>query len=154
MSDNNTVSIDDIDLLDKDITEIADLAGFDVPVNGEYVLGFSIDLKKVNGKNSVCPQYRVISCVKQDSEEDTPTPAETKFGQLFMLEGEKADTALSALKPLLAPIGEAIGKGKVSEIIKYVQEQGEIIVGATVKRRYDKEDKEKIYANVKNLRMQ
>lgn len=154
MSDNTNVSLDDLDILDKDISEIADLAGFDVPVNGEYVLGLSMELKKVNGKASVCPQYRVISCVKQDNEDDTPTPVETKFGQLFMLEGDKADTALSALKPLIAPIGEHIGQGKVSAIIKWIQEQGEIVVGATVKRRYDKEDKEKVYANVKNLRLQ
>lgn len=155
MSDNNTqISLDDLDILDQDISEIADLAGFEVPPNGEYILGLGVELKSINNKASVVLNYRLISCVKQDDESEKPSPVDTKFGQMFQLEGDNADKALSALKPLVAPICEHIGNGKVSAAIRWVQEQQEVIVGATVKRRYDREDKEKIYANVKNLRLQ
>jgi hypothetical protein len=156
MSNDTQISIDDLSLLDQDITEIAELAGFDVPPNGEYILGLTVELKAVNGKASVVWNYRQIQCVKQDNEEDKPTPVDTKFSTLFMLAGdaEKVELAKRSLRTASAPFAEYYGETNLLQLVKKMVDAGEILIGATVKRRADREDKEKFYANVKNITIQ
>lgn len=143
-----------LSLLDKSIDEIDDLPGFAVPHNGMFSLRFNTAIKTINDKEFVEANFEVIEALELND----PTTAEegcnkagTKFSSLFGLEGEHADKSISRLKELVAPIAEATGERNllklVTEIIK------DMVVVGKVKRRADKTDKEKFYADVSELQV-
>lgn len=141
-----------LDILDQDLEDLPDLAGFDVPVNGQYHLLMSTEVKEVNEKPAVEVSYVVKACIKQDKDTDTPTPLETKFSQLFFLKGkeEAVKMSLGKMKELFAGVSELAGSGNLKVIINFFKENP-AMVEATVRRVPDKEDKEKFYARVKNV---
>lgn len=132
-----------LSLLDKSIDDIDDLAGFETPVPGMYSLKFSTSLKKVNDKDCVSCDFEVIECIEQNDAELAPTKPGTKFNTLHQLEN---DIALGKLKEMLVPVSQHFG---VSNLATLVQETcKDLIVVAKVKRRKDKNDPEKFYADV------
>lgn len=139
-----------LSLLDKSIDDIEDLAGFEVPVNGSYSMKVWTELKLVNDKDCIETNFEVIECLEKQNDADPDTKPGTKFSMLTQIEN---DTALSRFKmdigaPTAAHFGEGNLLKQVTEVLH--KDQG-IICTATVKRRADKEDKDKFYANVKNL---
>ena len=147
--------LSDLDLLDQDISEIQELAGFEVPTPGEYILGLTVEVKAVNDKTSVVWNFRQVECIKQNDPEEKPTPADTKFSQMFMLQGEadKVEIAKRSLRTQSTAFAEAYGISNLLELTRKMLEMGEIMIGATVSRRFDKEDKEKVYPVIKNIRL-
>lgn len=148
--------IENLDLLDKNIDDIEDLPGFETPVNGEYILEMTVLLKKISDKTCVVTDYVMSQCVKQDNESEKPTPVGTKFSQMFPLEGddkEKIGKAISALKAIMAPFSEHFGEPNMKATIVKAMEQASWTVGATVKRRKDREDPEKFWPSVSNVRL-
>lgn len=133
-------------LLDKSIDDIEDLAGFEVPVNGVYTLKFSTALKVVNDKDSVEANFEVIECIEQQDPNDAPTKSGTKFSVLFMLDNE---LGAGRLKMLLAPISEHFNERNLGTLV--TETCKDLVIQAKVKRRADKNDKDKFYADVSNL---
>lgn len=141
-------------LLDMDLAEIEDLPGFYVPYNGEYNLKFNMAMKVVNGKAAVETNYEVVDTIKKNDDSDPDTTPGTKFSSLYFLQGEPDAVKMSKgrLKELLAGVAEALGEGNVLVLVRD-HFATPVNVSATVTRRADKEDKEKFYAGVKNLRL-
>ena len=152
MGENNTV---DLDLLDMSLSDIEDLPGFEVPYNGEYLLKMTLSTKMVNKKAAVEAGYEVVECLKKNDESDPDTAPGTKFSSLYFLQGEeeKVKLSLGRLKELLAQPAEALGEGNVKLLVRDHFSTPRM-VSATVTRRADKEDKEKFYAGVKNLKLE
>lgn len=150
----------DLALLDMNMEDIEDLPGFDVPVTGEYILKMETAMKEINNKTFVETSYEVIECLKKDKDTDPDSKPGSKFSSLYTIKGDGKDAAkdvemrrlgLGKLKELLAGVAESTGEGNVAVLIRdYV---ASALVQATVKRRADKEDPEKFYGNVKNLKL-
>lgn len=133
-------------LLDKSIDDIEDLAGFEVPVNGLYTLKFTTAIKVVNNKDAVEANFEVIDCIEQQDPNEVATKPGTKFSTLFMLDNE---IAAGRMKALIAPIAEHFNERNLGTLI--TETIKDLVVVAKVKRRADKEDKEKFYADVSGL---
>lgn len=144
----------DLSLIDMDLNEIEDLPGFVVPSNGEYVLKMTTAMKQVNKKAAVETAFEVVECIKKDDDADPDAKVGDKFSMLFFLQADDPDKlkiSLGKLKELLAGVAESTGQSNVGVLVRDVLANA--IVQATVKRRVDKEDKDKVYATVKNLRL-
>jgi len=135
-----------LSLLDKSIDDIEDLPGFEVPVNGVYSLKFNTATKIVNEVDCVEANFEVIECVEQNDPNEPATKPGTKFSMLFRLNN---DVALGKMKELLVPIAKHFDEGNLLKLITDVCK--DLVIVAKVKRRADKEDKEKFYADVSNL---
>lgn len=132
-----------LSLLDMSIDDIDDLAGFEAPVPGFYSLKFSTSLKVVNDKDCVSCDFEVIECIEQNDQELAPTKPGTKFNTLHQLEN---DIALGKLKEMLAPISAHFGVANLATLVQETCQ--DLIVAGKVKRRKDKTDPEKFYADV------
>ncbi len=159
MSNDNTPELD-FSLLDKDLSDIEDLPGFEVPSNGEYILQLKSALKMVNNKPAVEASYVVVECVKKDNDADPDSKEGTKFSQLFFLTGDGSDPekdaemqalGLGKLKQLVAGVAEQVGVSNMGVLLR--DHLKECVVTATVKRRVDTKDKDRIYATVKNMQL-
>lgn len=145
----------DLDLLDMSLDDIEDLPGFHVPYNGEYNLKMKLVVKVVSSKTAVEALYEVVDCIKKNNDADPDTTPGTKFSSLYFLQGDedKVKIALGRLKELLAQPAEMLGEGNVKILVRD-HFNTERMVSATVTRRADKEDSEKFYAGVKNLKLE
>lgn len=152
----------DFSLLDREIGDIEDLPGFEVPPNGEYLFKLKTEVKKINEKTAVTFGYEVLETLKLDKDDDTAPKEGTKFNTLFFLEADKKKSSeeaaeqlkisLGKLKELVAPVAETTGQGNLGILVRDILK--ECIVRGTVRRRQDKEDPEKFYGSVKNLTLQ
>lgn len=133
-------------LLDKSIDDIDDLPGFEVPVNGVYTLKFSTAIKQVNDKDCVEAAFEVIECQEQNDPNETPTKVGTKFSTLFQLGN---DIAEGKMKELVMPVAAHFGERNMLKLITDVCK--DLIIIAKVKRRADKQDKDRFYADVSNV---
>lgn len=136
------------DLLDADLNDLADLAGFEVPPPGAYILSVTTTVKEVNGKNAVEADISVVETVELEdkSGETQPVPNGTKFSQLFMLGNEYG---VGNLKKFLKPFSAHFGTTKIGELVN--DKLKDCTFGATVKVRKDKEDPDKQYATLRNI---
>lgn len=135
------------DLMDLSLDDLKDLPPFEVPPVGHYKLRLSLAWKEVNDKQCIEAQFEVVETLELTDTSAQPCAAGTKFSTLFQLANEFGQ---GAFKELVKPLMEGLGLGgkKVSEIVKEVQN---VEIAATVKHRKDKNDKEKVYANVVNV---
>lgn len=138
-------------LLSKSIDDIEDLAGFEVPYPGMYSLKLSTSVKVVEMKGSprdcVEVNFEVIECMEKNNSEDPDTKPGTKFSTLFQLGHEVSE---GKMKELLLPIAAHFGVRDMAVLITEICKDG-VIVAAKVKRRADKEDKDKFYPDVSQL---
>jgi hypothetical protein len=136
-------------LLDKTIDDIEDLAGFEVPIEGIYTLKFYTKTKVINDKDAIEANFETIECVEQNDPDATPTKPGTKFGVAYFLDN---DIAMGRFKALIAPVANHFGESNLATLVtETCAESQALIVQAKVKRRADKNDKEKFYADVSNL---
>jgi len=132
------------DLMDSSIDDLEELPPFIVPPVGYYKLAVSLSRKSVNDKPCIEAAFVVRETLELKNPSEAPCEAGTKFSQLFTMDNEWGQKGFkSFLKGLIDPLGLS-GK-KVSEVIEAVQN---VEVAATVKQRKDKNDPDKIYANV------
>jgi hypothetical protein len=140
-----------LDLLDKTLDEIEDLPGFEVPVNGRYLLKANRAIKTINDKVAVEVTLEVMECLKKDNDADADTVPGTKFSQLFFLSGEEESVKISVglLKQFCAPIGERVGEANLKTIVK--EHIRDLLIGATVVRRKDSKNPEIFRARLRNV---
>ena len=136
-------------LLDMSIDDIDDLPGFEVPVNGVYSLKFWTEVKVVNNKDCVELNFAVIECLEQNDPSETATKADTKFSMLIQLGNEIAE---GKMKAIILPVAAHFGERNMLKLITDTCSKANgVIITAKVKRRSDKEDKDKFYADVSNV---
>lgn len=150
----------DMNLLDMSMDEIEDLPGFEVPPTGEYVLKMKTEMKVINNKTFVETSFEVVECLKKDKDTDADGKPGSMFSSLYTVKGDGKDKdkdaemrrlGLGKLKELLAGVAETTGETNVAVLVRDFVASA--LVQATVKRRQDREDPEKFYGNVKNLRL-
>lgn len=133
-------------LLDKSIDDIDDLPGFEVPVNGIYTLKVNTAVKVVNAKDCIESSFEVIECIEQNDPAETATKPGTKFSMLAHIDN---DIAMGKFKEMIAPIAVHFGERNLLKLVTDVCR--DVIVVAKVKRRADKQDADKFYADVSNV---
>lgn len=144
------------DLFDADLEDIADLAGFETPPAGAYILKVSTETKDINDKPSVVANFEVVETVELKAEEGKkgyrpPVAPGTMFSTAFILGNPVAE---GRLKQFLAPFGEHFGiKGKGSVGILIRDTIKEVRIAATVTNRVSKDDEDVIYAGIKNIQI-
>lgn len=145
------------DLFDADLEDIADLAAFEAPPVGAYILKVSMDTKEINDKPAVVADFEVVETVElkvTDEEHKNyrpPVKDGTKFSQAFILGNAVAE---GRLKQFLAPFGEHFnikGKGSVGILVRDTIK--EVQIACNVTNRASKDDPEIIYASVKNIQI-
>jgi hypothetical protein len=143
----NIVPIED--LMDASIDDLKDLPPFIVPPVGHYKLQVSLERKVVNTHPCVEAQFVVQETLELKNLAEAPVENGTKFSTLYTMDNEFGQ---GNFKLFLAPLLEGLGlQGKkVSEVVASVKN---VVIAATVKQRPDKEDKDKIYANVVNAEL-
>lgn len=134
-------------LLNEDLGNLADLAGFSVPNNGHYKLAVTASTKEINSKPAVVFDYEVLEVMEMADATATPPVIGDKFGEAFFIDNE---FGVGQLKKSLAPYGDAFGTTNIGALLEQIQ--GVSIYG-TVKRRIDKKDETKIYASVSNAQL-
>lgn len=135
-----------LSLLDMSIDDIDDLPGFEAPVNGIYTMKFSTGTKVVNNKDCIESNFEVIECNEQNDPNEPATKTGTKFSMLTMLDNA---VALGKFKELVAPIAVHFNERNLLKLVTDVCK--DLIIVGKVKRRADKEDKEKFYASVTDV---
>ena len=145
---NKEVNLDSIEGLGISIDDIDDLPGFLVPQPGMYMLKVTASVKEVNNKNSIECKFTTIECLEQNDPEADPTPAGTQFSTLHQIGNE---IGMGKFKEIAAPIAKHVGESNLLNLIReHLSGEGQIIQ-ALVKRRADKDDKEKFYADVSKV---
>lgn len=140
-------------LLDKSIDDIEDLPGFETPVNGIYTLKLKMGTKVVVMKNTprdcVEANFEVVECQEQNDPEEKATTPGTKFSMLFQVDN---DIAMGKLKDILTPLAAHYGETNLGKLITETLAE-DTIISAKVRRRADKEDKDKFYPDVSQVQV-
>lgn len=137
----------DFSLLDKTLDDIEDLAGFETPVPGVYTLKLKMETKVINNKPAVVANMEVIECQEQDDPEAEATKPDTKFSVAFFLNNE---VGLGKLKEFLLQPAEFFGESNLKVLLTEHMKES-LVCSATVKRKKNKEDPDKPYADVSNV---
>lgn len=145
------------DLFDADLEDIADLAGFETPPAGAYILKVSTETKEINDKPSVVANFEVIETVELKEKDESskkyrpPVQPGTMFSTAFILGNAVAE---GRLKQFLAPFAEHFGiKGKGSIGVLVRDTIKDVVVAATVTNKASKDDEDVIYAGIKNIQV-
>lgn len=136
----------DLSLLDKNLSDIEDIPGFEVPPQGSYTFLLNASTKKINKEPYVTIDVEVIDCLQRANEEDKQPLPGTKFGLLFNLGNEYG---LDNMKKFMTPIGEHFGTDNLRTLV--TEKIQNLVVAGTLKHRVDKKDATKIYAEIKNI---
>lgn len=137
----------DIDsLFSASLDDIADLPSFETPPKGAYILTVSTDVKEINKKPAVEASYTVVETVELENADEKPAVAGTKFSSAFILGNAVSE---GKLKQFLAPFAAHFGTNNVGELIR--DHIKDVTISAVMKHRVDKDDREKIYPDVRNV---
>lgn len=134
------------ELFGASLDDIADLAEFETPKPGAYVLKVGMETKKINDKQAVIANFEVLETVELKNPDDVAPKPGTKFNVAFIL-GNNISTG--RLKQFLMPFAEKFGNTNIGELIRDVVK--DVQIAANITNRADKEDPEKVYAGIKNI---
>ena len=134
------------DLFAASLDDIADLATFETPPKGSYILSVTTDVKEINKKPAIEAAFTVIETVELDNAADTPSKPGTKFSIAFMLGNPVSE---GKLKQFLSPFAAHFGNTNVGQLVR--DQIKEVTVAAIMKHRKDKDDPEKVYADLRNV---
>lgn len=158
MADNKEAQFKGLeDLFDADLEDIADLAGFETPPAGAYILKVTTETKEINDKPAVVANFQVVETVELKEKDEgskkyrPPVAVGTMFSTAFILGNAIAE---GNLKKFLAPFAEHFGisgKGSVGILVRDTIK--DITVAATVTNRVSKDDEDVIYAGIKNVQV-
>lgn len=154
-ANNSSNNVDELDfgLLDKNLEDIEDLPGFEVPSPGRYVLALKVAMKRVNNKAAAEFSYEVVECLAKNKSEDPDAVPKTKFSNLYFLQGsdEAVTISMGKMKELVKAVAEATGINNLGVLCRDTLRDA--IVEADVSARQDREDKEKFYPVIKNMKL-
>lgn len=148
MSENQVTEVDLASLLSMSADDLADIPGFEVPPTGHYNLAVYFEAKEVNKKSCIECNFTVKDVI-EILPDATPPLVDTKFSVLCQIGNE---FGLGKLKAISKPIMDGLGIGNYGELLGQVGKASSgVLISATVKPRKDKNDPEKIYADVSNV---
>ena len=135
----------DVNLLDLDMSSVPDLAGFELPPKGKYLLDLSLEKKEINGKQCVSFNYKVVEALEL-ADPDAEVKPNAVFNTLTELNPER----LPYINVKCGILAQALGcTPTLSNLISEVQN---IRIEATLKHRKGKaksaDDEAPVYADV------
>ena len=131
------------------LDDIADLPSFEVPPKGAYVCSVTTEIKEINKKPAIEAKFVVVETVELDDKDATPAAVGTEFSIAFILGSSFAEGKLKEfLAPFAAHFGTT-GPGAVGQLVR--DEIKDVTVALTLKHRMGGEDKDKVYADVRNI---
>jgi hypothetical protein len=139
-------------LLAANLDDVADLPSFEVPPAGYYKLALDIEVKKINDKDAVEFNYRVLEVLELADASKTPPEVGTKFNEAFQITNE---IGLGKFKAAAKPVMEALGTTQFADILGNQVRGMEVF--ATLKRRVHKDDKalaetdQRVYPMISNI---
>lgn len=133
-------------LFEADLSDIADLASFETPPTGSYVLKCSTSTKEINKKPAVVADFEVMETVELKDPESKASKDGTKFSIAFILGNAVAE---GRLKQFCAPFAEHYGVTNMGALIRDTIK--DVVIAANVTNRASKEDPDVIYAGIKNV---
>jgi len=147
-------------MLDQDLTEIADLPTYEVPPKGIYkLLVFKVEQKEVEVQNKdkqkiqapvIQFDWKVVEPLELvNPEEAESIKPDTQFSESYFFHNDPEKTK-AALKDSFKEVASSLGIKNLKQLVE--QLQGLEVIG-NVKHRVDKNDKEKIYAQVRDIRL-
>lgn len=144
-------------LLDQDLSEIADLPTFEIPPKGFYRLLVSkveektVDLSGGKGKAPVIQfDYQVVEPLElEDESERELVKVGQNFSESYFFHNDPEKTK-QAIKTTFKAVGESLGCKTLKELVEKLQG---CEIAATVNHRKDKNDSEKIYAQIRNAQI-
>jgi len=128
------------------LDDIADLPSFETPPKGAYILDVSMSTKEINKKPAVSADFTVVETVELEDADDKEVAVGTKFNIAFILGNNISE---GKLKQFLAPFAEHYGTRSIQELVRDKVQNCRI--AATMKHRADKDDKEKVYPDIRNV---
>ncbi len=138
------------DLFSANLDDLADLAAFETPPPGAYILRVSVEPKKINDKEAIEASFEVIETVELvDSSNTKPVANGTKFSTAFFLDNE---FGVGNMKKFLQPFAQHFGHGSIGQLIR--EDIKDLTISAILKNRKDKNDPDKVYASVSNISVQ
>jgi len=145
--DSDEAQFESLDaLFGASLDDIADLASFETPKSGTYVLKVSTGTKKINKKDAVTADFEVVETIELKDPDDTPSKPGTKFNIAF-ISGNKFSEG--RLKQFLVPFGDKFGERNVGVLVRDTIK--DIVITCQLGNRADKDDPEKVYATIKNI---
>jgi ribosomal protein L23 len=129
-----------------DLDDLADLASFETPAPGSYILTVSMDTKKINQKDAVEASFEVVEVVELKNKDDKAVVPGTKFSTAFFIDNE---FGVGNLKKFLVPFAAHFGNTNIGALIR--DDMKNVTIACIVKNRKDKTDPEKVYASVDNI---
>ena len=133
------------DLLDFNIDDLADLPAFKVLQPGAHKVVLNWEEKKIGDHPALELKVKLVETLELADSNGTPDEPGTESSVAFMLDNEFGQ---GNLKEVLKPIGAHLGIGKLAEII---EASNGMEVTVVTKQRKDKEDKDKVYLQIKSL---
>ena len=133
-------------LLDATLDDIADLPEFKAFPKGVHEVLCTFNIKEINKKEAVELQMVAVSTIElSEPTVDTPLEPNDTTGVLFMLDNEYG---AGNFKRIAAIFGEALNTRNIRDIVEQVTDVSCIVMTGL---RKDKNDKDKVYTEVKEL---
>jgi hypothetical protein len=145
MSDIKTIANLD-DLFTANLDDLADLASFETPPPGAYILRVSMEPKEINKKSAIEAAFEVVETVELTDDNDKPVVNGTKFSIAFFLDNE---FGVGNMKKFLQPFAQHFGHGSIGQLIR--EDIKDLTISAVVKNRKDKNDPDRVHASVSNI---
>lgn len=132
-------------LLDSNLDDFADLPEFVTPPSGTYTTKVNFSTKVVNDKPGIEVKLTILAVNELNNPEDTPPADGSVASQFFFMDNEFGQ---GAFKKCTANLKAATGSVTIRDIITNCDGMECVTVTST---RKDKNDKEKLYLNIKDM---
>lgn len=151
-------------LLDQNISDIDDLPSYKVPPAGFYKLEITkAEQKEVKiSGDRVAPtlqmEYKILEVVDLKDQSQATEINRDEGGQpnqvfneaYFFIPGQDTSKTVAAIKTAFKEVASGLGFTTMSELVNGLNG---LTIFATVEHRKDKDDKEKVYARVGNVKL-
>jgi hypothetical protein len=132
-------------LLDLELDDLADLPAFEIFRPGAHRVAISFAEKKIGEHPAVELKLRLIETLELSNSADTPNEPGTETSVAFMLDNEYG---VGNFKEILKPLSAATGASKPRAIMEAAKD---MVVAIVTTVRPDKNDKDKLYMQIKTL---
>lgn len=142
-------------LFDADLEDIADLAAFETPPPGAYLLKVTTTTKEINDAPAVEAKFSVVETVdlKYKDPEHAKYRAPSKDGTEFSIAWILGnDIATGRMKQFLVPFAEHFGESGKGSVGRLVRDHiKDVTIAATITNRPSKDDPDVVYAGIKGI---
>ena len=132
-------------LLDSSLYDLADLPAFKVIKPGAHKVIIDWEEKKINDHPALEMKLKLVETLELADPSSAPDEPGTESSVVFMLDNEFGQ---GNLKTVLKPIGAHLGIDKLVDIVTWSKGMEVTVI---TKQRKDKEDKDRVYLQVKSV---